>query len=695
MRIPKRISSLLQATATPSDLRIAEAAGVTLEAAHSDGSPATFTGVAYSGGVIHAKAFNGPGVVDLSGVSLFPGKRPILQDHDSRRVVGHSEAIQLTATSIAVNGIVSGESEASTQVVASSKNGFPWALSIGAKLLKCEYVRPGQVVTVNGRTFTGPLTVARKSSIYEISFVALPGDTESSVSIAAELFHAKEPNMEFATWLQAKGFAADGLDATQTASLQAMFDAEQKPEKKATIKDDLKAAADIDADKSVADLRANMAAEVKRIGRLSTICKDHPDLQAKAIEENWSTDKAEVEVLKAQMAAGPFIHARTDRKPDSSVLEAAMCQSLGIKDYEKQFGDQVLQAAHSAYRGRMGLQELFLQAAAENGYLCRPGQRINTGNLREVISYALPTDLRASAASTLSLPNILSNVANKELLQGFMEEDQAWREISAVKNVTDFKTVTSYRMLDNFTYEEMPPNATFPHGQLGEETFTRKADTYGKMFALTRTDIINDDMGALDDLRTRLGRGAATKFNSVFWAAFMDNSSFFTAARANYISGATTNLLTDYVGLQLGLTAFDKLKSAAVPPAKTGKRIGGTPTILLVPPELEAVALQIYAPIAAAETSKVNIYSGKFRPVKVHQLSDSTITGYSTTAWYMLRSPSVLPAMVVSFLNGVAQPIVESAEASFDRLGVEFRGYHDFGCDQAEWLCGVMSKGSA
>jgi len=28
-------------------------------------------------------------------------------------------------------------------------------------------------------------------------------------------------------------------------------------------------------------------------------------------------------------------------------------------------------------------------------------------------------------------------------------------------------------------------------------------------------------------------------------------------------------------------------------------------------------------------------------------------------------------------------------------LGVQFRGYHDFGCDQAEYLAGVKSKGAA
>ena len=76
-------------------------------------------------------------------------------------------------------------------------------------------------------------------------------------------------------------------------------------------------------------------------------------------------------------------------------------------------------------------------------------------------------------------------------------------------------------------------------------------------------------------------------------------------------------------------------------------------------------------------------------------LSDSAFTGYSTTAWYLLRPPTDMAAVAVSFLNGNQTPTVESSDADFDTLGIQFRGYHDFGCDQAEYLAGIKSKGAA
>jgi len=50
--------------------------------------------------------------------------------------------------------------------------------------------------------------------------------------------------------------------------------------------------------------------------------------------------------------------------------------------------------------------------------------------------------------------------------------------------------------------------------------------------------------------------------------------------------------------------------------------------------------------------------------------------------------------MEVCFLDGNESPVVDSADAVFDQLGVQFRGYHDFGVAQAEWRAGVKSAGA-
>jgi phage major head subunit gpT-like protein len=459
------------------------------------------------------------------------------------------------------------------------------------------------------------------------------------------------------------------------------------------------AAVAIDLKAQLADFRKQMADEAKRVSQIQDISKGYPNITASAIEQNWSAEKVELEVLKASQARTrptSFVSSQNDPKNAPQVLEAAVCMHRRIKTTEKDYSDQVLQAAHSKYRNGIGLQQLVIMAAAANGMYLEPGMRFSNSNGREILMNACGKNIQA-AFSTVNLSGILSNVANKELLQGYMEEDNSWREIAAIKSVSDFKAVTSYRMLDNMEYEQLGAGGKIKHGTIGEESYTRQVNTYAKMFAITRTDIINDDMGAFDDLRNRVGRGSAKRLGKVFWTKFVNNSTFFTTARTNYFEGATSNLGTDGVGLGLGVKAFRNMKTPAADGEKAIGAGGGRPEILLVPPTLESIAEQLYQArnLTAVKASDANIYAGKYKPVIAWQLEDSDYTGYSTTAWYLLASPSYLPTMVVSFLNGQETPTVESADADFDTLGIQFRGYHDFGCDQAEYLGGVKSKGAA
>jgi hypothetical protein len=661
-----------------------------LEAAASeDGSPTPqskrFSMTLYTGGAMDLEGFYHPVVVDLEGMEVPSQRLPSLYAHDPSRIVGHTETITVTAQRLKVSGVISGQGPHVEEILGNASRGFPWQASLGARPIKIERVPAGESATVNGKRFTGPIIIARKSRLKEASFVPLGADDQTSAAIAAVLKERESP-MEFNDWLKAKGFDPETLSAEGKETLEAAFNASNKPAKEAETAN---TATTVDV---VAEIRAEAAAEKKRIAAINKVCKEHSEIAAKAIEEGWTETKAELEVLRASRAQGPAIHTSSGPSMDAKVIEAALCQTLKLKNVEKDYKPEVLEAAHRDYR-RTSLQQVMLMAAQANGYTCRPGERIHMGNLREVLEYSCPARRIQAGFSVLSLPNILENVANKTLLQGYMEEDQTWREIADVKPVNDFKTHKAYRMLDNMEYEQLGPGGEIKHGSLGEETYSRSAKTYAKMFVLRREDIINDDLGALDDLRVRLGRGAAKKFNNIFWAEFMDNSGLFTSGNTNYISGATTNLGTDGVGLGLAVKAFRKMLS---PSADGSKRVGNgmTPTKLLVPPELEGVAETLYRNqnLGSVKSSDANIYANKYRPIVQNRLSDSAFTGYSTAYWYLLGD--TLQPMVVSFLNGQESPTVESAEADFSVLGMQFRGYHDFGADLVEYLVGIKSAGA-
>jgi hypothetical protein len=76
-------------------------------------------------------------------------------------------------------------------------------------------------------------------------------------------------------------------------------------------------------------------------------------------------------------------------------------------------------------------------------------------------------------------------------------------------------------------------------------------------------------------------------------------------------------------------------------------------------------------------------------------MSNSSYTGYSAAAWYMLADPAEMPVIEIVALNGNVQPVVETADASFNVLGIQMRGYSDVGVAQQEYRGGVRADGGS
>jgi len=53
--------------------------------------------------------------------------------------------------------------------------------------------------------------------------------------------------------------------------------------------------------------------------------------------------------------------------------------------------------------------------------------------------------------------------------------------------------------------------------------------------------------------------------------------------------------------------------------------------------------------------------------------------GSTPQAWYLLADPKDLATIEVAFLGGEERPTIEQADADFSVLGIQMRGFHDFG----------------
>jgi len=613
-----------------------------------------FEMVAYTGTAMELAGWDAPVVIDLAGLAIRGTARPILKDHSPSMIVGHTESVGVEAGRLRVAGLVSGSGRVAGEIVESSKNGFPWQASVGAKATRVEFVKKGQSASANGRMFEGPVHVVRASTLSEISFVALGADDDTSARVAAI------------------APASGGDDNEDTMS---------------TVNDDTTDSHAI-AD-PIAAMRTQAAAEVKRLAALRTICAGHSDIEAKAIVEGWSTEKAELAVLRAaRPVAGPFINSGRP-SPTAKVLEAAACLSAGVSEKRllRDFGEQTLDAAHSMRA--IGLKDLAANCA-----------RLEGKDIPHVFGDGTATI--QAAFTTLSLPTILEGTMQRTMLEAYEAVPLVAFDVCRVGSVKDFREVSRVRLLGAGRWERVAQDGELQNGKVSEQTFKNQAETRGLMITLTRQDIINDDLGAFLDLPRQVGMDGAATIDDEFFRLLLSNpSSFFSVGNSNFLSGADTAFGVD--SLSLARATFQKIKIGPGSEAKDQKPINIRPTRLLVPVEVETDAqillgssqIQLDGSSAKTKLPVDNPHRGKYGLSVAPHLSDTFYTGNSAKAWYLFADPKLVAAFEIVFLNGKQQPTIERTPTPANTLGVSWAAYIDFGVREQDPRGAIKVKGEA
>jgi len=681
-------------------------AGATIQAAAD--KPATVRIVAYSGAVMRPPGW-GELAIDLDALEL-PASVPLLLDHQNAiNSIAGSGVPSVESGALIIVGELARDTEAGQRVIALSRARVALQASVGVEPVKTEIVKPGASVVVNGRRLTAGrdgLTVIRAGELRETSIVALGADKSTSVAIAARRASHREAIMheQFTDWAASVCGDVSMMTAQQLAGLHANW----RGETEATDADRAAVAPMIRASADPVDQ------EHRRLRQIEAACRGEwgqhaervAELRASAIGGELTVDDliqdlraVRVERLEARTPVAHTISAGRG-SAQGELLTAALCLQGDLSGVEKQFPEQLLDQADKMVRGGLTLQTVLMQAAVSAGYDARPGESISMGNLKSVLAAAFAPSIRAQGWSYANIGNVVSNTANKFLLDGFAEMGDEWRSIAAIKPVKNFKPATFVRLLDSLEFEKLGAAGEIKHGELGDATMTAKADTYAKMLSITRQDILNDDPGALTDLPRRLGRAAGQRFRRLFWETFLAADSFFDATNGNVVTGAGTELDAAGVGMTAALQAF---RSQRTPAADGAKLIGGAPAVCLVPPALEIPARRLLnsSNIVSGGASDVstigsaNPFAGLATLVVADWIGTAGgLSGADDDKWYLFRAPNLAPAMLVAALNGRVEPTVDTAEADFNTLGIQMRGYSDVGCSRGEPLCGLQMTGT-
>lgn len=592
--------------------------------------------VAYNGGLMKVN-WGLPVGIELSGLKWREDNAvPILCQHKTYSIdaiCGQATKVSHDGKTLLIDADFMPVSQDAKKVYELAKAGFKFQASVGVSAEDVLYVGEKESAMLNGAEVKGECYIVRAGTLNEVSIVPLGADGTTQTAIAA---------------------AAN----TETKEGKMPDDKKKQPVQAAEQPD----TATVEA--------AAQTAERERVASVIAACKGHEDIMAKAVNEGWTAEKAELECLRAEKVAAEqkkieasrpgapaIIDLKASAPRDVKTVVASACMGAAMSDanVEAQCKGVDLDAAHDLAITR--LSDIF----AAFGFEYRPG---NDASMMKAIK---------AAFSTADIPNVLSNVAHKFVLAGFGAVGDEWRLISRAVPVVDFKAVKGVRLVMGGLLKSLAKGGELQHVDLSDDARTIQAATKGSIVGITREDLINDDLGVLSEIPERFGQMSGRTINKDVFGSLSTTGSNYGANTSGALSLA--NLASAYA-LAMGIKDSD------------GNPIGAIPNRILCSPSNYLTAKNIYQSElitgASSKEGKTNVMRNILEPI--------TSPFLSGTKYWLFNDAFAL--VDVAFLNGRQVPVVETASADFNQLGIQMRCYYDYGASAGEYKAALYSTGA-
>ena len=564
-----------------------------------------------------------PGSMDLTRLEEIG---VLLFNHKSDMPIGRVESVWLDENDKKGKAKVKFDEDVeSEKIYQKVLSGTLKGVSVGYRVGVWEEVEQGSVST-NGR-FTGPCSIAARWEPYEISIVSVPADSSVGVGRSLEepeVVEGLEKNIE-----DEKG--AKIMPATEKEELKLKALGEERNRVREVLslcrQFDIDPDEFINSEKSISDIRKEI---------LEKLAKDQkPTVITITADEEDKFRKAAIDGLA--MRAGVRIDTPAD----------------GAREFQ---GKRILRLA----------EECIERAT---------GRRVNNMDDEQLIREAL--------TGTGAFPGILSNVANKSMAQAYQTAPTTYQYWTGKGSNSDFKNATRYRISEAEELEKITEQGEFKDSKLTESSITTSIATYGKSFSITRKALINDDLGALNQVPAIHGAAARRMINKMVYQLLIKNPSIEKAALFSEAHGNLGNGILNIANLGLAKAAMAKQTNIG------GKEaLNIQPAFLLVPVDLETQAAQLIS--SAVDPTKANATPNPFAN-KLSVVADPMLS--NPNEWYLSSATGICPTIEVTSLNGKEEPTMESA-IQFDTLGIKWRVYLDVGVNLIDFR-GLYKSGGA
>lgn len=672
---------------------------------------------AYDGGLLRLPNAPLPMVVDLAGMQHVDQVKALLH-HDPALPVGHMDQVTIGNT-IETSGVLSVPENAS-RIEAAQKNGFSWEASIGAtnEPGTIEMVPRGHSVQVNGRTFHGPLMVARRATLREVSFVGVGAGENTSSRIVAmatpiSLNPASDPmaldpnkndntndNSDSGAGGQGPGAGNAPRSAdTELAEIRASWQAEIDATRKA--REDFEAETKLLRQERLVESVDRIAAQYS--------CSDDTilaSLRDKARAGDVSESDIELHILRAagnhKLRGFQPIGAAKDGPTAPHVIEAAFCLTTGWDENELagHFDEKTINAAIGNKWIGFGLHAMGVEYLRAHGHHVLGG-KLTDEDIKAAMQFAESETIQASGGfSSFSLPGILSNVARKEVIRGYDAFPKVILKIASTETATDYKPFYRYRLNTDGLLQQVGADGELKSMELTEDSYQSRVYPFGRKLAITNVMWKNDDAGAFRRLSQSFGLTASrTIEREGFKTLLSEVSTFWTTGKGNRLaSGAGSALSLD--SLNSAYTLFLKFQDS------TNQPIGIRPRYLVTASQDHTLGIDLnkgdrinmaVRDTAAAneiiERTSRNTFQGMFEPESSPYLDNGVVTNANGTQWLLCADPAICAAIVAAFLDGRRVPMVKHWESLPGRMGMQWDMTMNFGFNLEDDKSSVYSPG--
>lgn len=286
----------------------------------------------------------------------------------------------------------------------------------------------------------------------------------------------------------------------------------------------------------------------------------------------------------------------------------------------------------------------------------------------------------------------LETTMNKVLRAAYATQNDTWSRFCGVASVVDFRAQAWYRSGALSVLDDLNEHGEFKNKSVPDaEKTSISASTKGNIIAISRQTIVNDDIGYVVRMMQALGRAGKLTIESAVYTQLLQNSGlgptqtdsqpFFHSNRANVNASATAITVA-------GIEA-DRAVMRSQRDPNLQEYLDLSPTVLLVPVGKRGDALTIndaqFDP-ADSKFQKPNTVRGLFREV----IDTPRLSG---TRRYLFADPATAPAIVVSFLEGVQEPVLETMNG-WRIDGVEMKARLDVGVNFVDGRTAVTNAGA-